>query len=62
MFQAVVHERLAVLDRRYLRPFSLSAVTYMLPAGFWRAFGADSKNPSKTLILLGFSIGCGGRI
>jgi len=45
MFQTVVHERLAALDRRYLRPFSLSVVTYMLPAGFWVALGADSKKP-----------------
>jgi len=43
MFQHLVHERLAVVDRRSLRPFSLSVVTYMLPAGFWLVFGADSK-------------------
>ncbi|WP_154667220.1 hypothetical protein [Niveispirillum irakense] len=35
------------------RPFSLSVVTYMLPAGFWSALGADSKNPGKILILQG---------
>ena len=45
MFQPIVRECLAVPERRYLRPFSLSAVTYMLPAGFRRAFGADSKKP-----------------
>jgi len=49
----LVHERLAVLDRRYLRPFSLSVVTYMLPAGFRLASGADSKKPLKDIVLQG---------
>ncbi|MFY8093266.1 MAG: hypothetical protein ACOVN0_07280 [Niveispirillum sp.] len=55
MFQLLVRGRMAVLDGRYRRSFSLSVVTYMLPAGVWLAFGADSKKPLKDVIFQGLN-------